>query len=313
MSPERLLQTQKWIEEKTRDTPYGCLILHHGKIVAEWYGGGFSTGSLFEIGSIRKSFNSALIGIGIKDGIVDLNARAANFWPEIVEISGDEADTTITLHQLASATSGWLTPDPPGTTFLYNNVAFTAAERVVARMYKIANDEIASEVVKRFKIPLNMESWHVYHFAREFAPDDIENPGPKLAIDSNLRELIKWGSLWLNNGVWEGKKLIPANYVKLATHQVNPDIPNAYYGYNWFLNVNKALWPDAPEDSYGHAGWGTFTPSAKDRRAYLWICPSLVVVAAIVADASAGFANDFLDIPLGLTAEWIGRIVNAVL
>lgn len=37
------------------------------------------------------------------------------------------------------------------------------------------------------------------------------------------------------------------------------------------------------------------------------------MVAAIVADVSAGFANDFLDIPLGLTAEWIGRIVNAVL
>ena len=155
-----------------------------------------------------------------------------------------------------------------------------------------------------------MESWYVYHFAREFSPDDFENPGPKLAIDSNLRDLAKWGSVWLHQGHWEGSEIIPVEYVTLATHQVNPDIRNAYYGYNWFVNAEKALWPDAPEDAYGHAGFGTFKPSEHESRAYLWVCPSLDVVAAIVADISAGFANDFLDIPLEITAEWIAGIVN---
>ena len=116
MSKERLAQTKDWIEDRTVGTPYGCLIVHRGKIVEEWYGGGFSAESLFEIGSIRKSFNSALMGIGIKEGKIDLNARAIDFWPEIIEISDDRTDDAITLHQLASGTSGWLTPDPPGET-----------------------------------------------------------------------------------------------------------------------------------------------------------------------------------------------------
>ena len=313
MSGNKLAELRGWIGDKTQETPYGCIIIRHGSIVAEWYGGGFSGESLFEIGSIRKSFNSALIGIGIKKGKVNLNTRAVVFWPEIVEISGDKADIAITLHQLASGISGWLTPDAPGKAFRYNNASFTAAEKVVARMYGLASDEIAPEVIKCFKVPLQIESWRVYHFERKFTPEDIENPGPKLAIDSNLGDLIKWGYLWLNKGVWEGKELIPQDYVDLATHLVNPEIPNAYYGYNWFVNAKKALWPDAPEDSYGHAGWGTFKPSGKDSRAYLWICPSLEMVAAIVADISAGFANDFLEVPLKITAKWIGQIVDSLI
>ena len=130
MHTKRLQELKLWIGEKAGDTPYGCLILHQDQVLAEGYGGGFSARSVFEIGSIRKSFNSALIGIGIKDGIVDLNAKAVDFWPELIEISKEDGDRAISLHQLASGTSGWLTPDPPGTAFLYNNAAFTASERV---------------------------------------------------------------------------------------------------------------------------------------------------------------------------------------
>jgi len=305
-------ELRDWIEQKTAGTPYGCTISRMGTTAAEWYGGGFSSEGLFEIGSIRKSFNSALMGIGLKAGIIDLNTRAADLWPEIVELSGNPADAEITLHQLASGVSGWLTPDPPGTTFRYNNAAFTAAERVVARMLRLPKDEIAPEVTRRFKIPLEAESWRIYHFEKKLTVGDIENPGPKLAIDSNLRDLIRWGLLWLNKGAWEGKKLIPRDYVELATRLVNPRISNARYGYNWFVNVKKALWPDAPEDSYGHAGWGTFKPSGRESRAYLWVCPSLDTVAAMVADISVGFADDFLEVPLKITAEWIGRVADTV-
>jgi len=312
MSSEKLSGLRNWIEGRTRETPFGCLLMRNGSVLAEWYGGDFSAKSLFEIGSIRKSFNSALIGRGIKAGTVDLSEKAVDAWPDMVDISGNAADEAITLHQLASGTSGWLTPDPPGTTFRYNNVAFTAAERVVAKRYRLPMDEIAPEVQRVFKAPLKAESWKIYHFDRKITPEDIENPGPKLAIDSNLRDLVKWGLLWLNKGEWEGMELIPPDYVERATHLVNPCISNAHYGYNWFVNANKALWPDAPDDSYGHSGNGTFKPSGNDSRAYIWICPSLNVVAAMVADVSVGFANDFLEVPLKITAEWIGRVVEAV-
>jgi CubicO group peptidase (beta-lactamase class C family) len=312
VSGSKLEELKVWVEGKTKGVPYGCMVLRRGHVLCEWYGGGFSAKSLFEIGSIRKSFNSALVGLGIKEGRVNPHARAVDFWPEICEISGDKDDREITLHHLMSGTSGWLTSDAPGKTFRYNNAAFTAAERVVARMYGLPKDEIAAEVVTRFKVPLRAESWDVHHWIKEFDPKDIENPGPKLAIASNLRDLLKWGMLWLNRGVWEGREIIPKDYVDLATKPVNPEISDACYGYNWFVNVRRAFWPEASEDSYGHAGWGTFRPSGEESRAYLWICPSLDSVAAMVTDVSVGFANDFLEVPMKITAEWIEHVVHGV-
>lgn len=310
LSKRRVKVLREWISEKARNRPYGCIILRNGFIGAEFYGGGFTAESLFEIGSIRKSFNSALIGNGIKDGKVNLDVNAADIWPEIVQISGQSKDERITLHELVSGVSGWLTPDPPGHTFKYNNAGFTVAEKVVARLYELVNDEIAPEVERRFKGVLNAKSWQLYHFTKKFDPTDIDNPGPKLAIDTNLRDLIRWGYLWLSRGVWNDQELIPPDYVTLATQQTNPDISNAYYGYNWFLNTRKVLWPLAPADSYGHAGFGTFKPSEEESRAFLWICPSLNMVAAIVSHIQVGFANDFLEVPMALTAKWIAKVVK---
>lgn len=299
-----------WIERHAAGRPYGCRVQRRGVTVGAWYGGDFTQGSLFETGSIRKSFNSALAGIAIERGLLDLHLRAADVWPDLVRLSGDPRDARITLHQLLSGTSGWLTPDPPGAGFRYNNAAFTAAERVVARVLGLPNDEIGPEVGRRFKGPLNADSWVIYHFARRFTPEDIQNPGPKLAIDSTIDDLVKWGQVWLNGGRWEGQQLIPAAHVRRATSRVNPEMPGPPYGYNWFLNVDRLLWPDAPADAYGHAGWGTFRPSGRDSRAYLWICPSLELVAALVMDEAVGFANDFLEVPNRLTADWVGRVVS---
>ena len=78
MSAPRLARMRQWIESHTGTTPYGCIVVRHGTRAAEWYGGKLTAESAFEIGSIRKSFNSALIGIGIRCGIVDLAAVAVD-------------------------------------------------------------------------------------------------------------------------------------------------------------------------------------------------------------------------------------------
>ena len=301
-----------WIAERCNGMPFGCLVRTRGVPVVEIYGNGFLADTVFEVGSIRKSFNSALIGIGIEQDKISLDLRASEVWPELIEISDDERDREITLHHLASGTSGWLTPDPPGAAFRYNNAAFTAAERVVARVHRFPNDEIAPQVERLFKKQLAAESWRIYHFDREFDPANIENPGPKLAVDSNLRDLVKWGEVWLRGGEWNGRALIPKSHVARATRRVNPQTPNAYYGYNWFANEKRALWPQAPADSFGHCGFGTFKPSQQESRAFLWVCPSLGTVAALIADVTAGFANDFLEIPNRLTAEWVAKVVVCV-
>jgi CubicO group peptidase (beta-lactamase class C family) len=311
-SKQKLSDLKQWIESVRKDSPLGFILIKEGDIVAEWYSGSFSSTDLFEIGSIRKSFNSALIGIGVERGEIDIQRKACSVWPELADISGRSEDEQITLHDLASGISGWLTQDPPGRCFKYNNAAFTAAEKVVARIMNLPRDEIASEVVRRFKTPLQADSWEVYHFDVDFDPTNVDIPGPKLAVNSTLRDLVKWGQVWLNRGTWADRRLIPAAWVDRATGPVNPHMKNNFYGYNWFINIGGELWPASPDDSYGHTGFGTFKSSGEESRAYLWICPSLNSVAAVVTDVTVGFANDFLDVPQGITAELIGRVARAL-
>lgn len=308
----RLRAAVEWITRSLGDAPLGCVIRHHGTTVGHEVCRGMTADILFEIGSIRKSFNSALIGCTSDRSDFTIHLKATNMWPELVAISGDPGDTEITLHHLASGVSGWMTPDPPGLRFLYNSAASTAAERVVGRYWGFPHDEIAAEIARRFKEPLDAASWKIYHFPGQFTPGDVENPGPKLAIDSDLADLATWGELWCNSGRWRGQQLIPEAYVKRATSLVNPDIPSSHYGYGWFVNAGHALWPRVPADSYGHAGFGSFRSSGEPSRAFLWVCPSLSVVAAIITDASAGFAGDFLDVPNDFTAECITKIMSAL-
>jgi hypothetical protein len=295
-----------WWTEFTNAQRSGLLVWHRGQIVAEWYGGGLTADSRFEIGSLRKSFNSALVGA---KGL-DVSARAFDVWPEIHTHTGREKDKAITLHQLLSATSGWKTERNPGEEFLYNNAAFTAAERVTARLLKLPRDEVAPEIDRLFKAPLGANSWRFYHWDRPFNPAD-RSTGPKLSIDSNLRDFLRWGVLWHNRGKHESRALIPEAWVLRATSIVNPHLPGPHYGYNWFVNADGKLWPDLPRDAYGHSGSGTFKPDDAKSRSYLFVCPSRELVVACVV-AKETHPEDFLAAGSASARELLTLVVRAL-
>ena len=302
---------EDWLLKTFAGHPFGCIVVREGDLLGEWFGGGFAAESRFEIGSLRKSFCCALIGVGIGRGDFGYDLKGQDIWPEFVRMSGDPADAEITLHDLLSASSGWLTPAPRGTEFRYNNAAFTATERVIGRFYGAADDEIAPLVETAFKGPLDADSWTVYHMRdRKIDPRDIDATGPKLAVDSTLRDLVRWGELWAGGGVRNGTRLIPADHVARATHRANPHIPNAHYGYNWFVNDGRTLWPDAPQESFGHIGLGSFKDSGVPSYACLWAWPERGVAAALVAPRVLGLERDHLAIPQGLTADWIGKLTG---
>jgi CubicO group peptidase (beta-lactamase class C family) len=231
-----------------------------GQLAGEQYGGGADASSRWDIGSIRKSFTSALAGQLISEGIVSLDAPVCERWPQIAQLSQRTEDSGITLRQLLGATSGWLTEDPPGRRFRYNNAAFTAAERVLAGAI---GREPAPEVVDRFARPLGLENFVAYHRAMPFDPANFGDPGPKLVIECCLRDLLAWGDLWAQDGDHEGRQLIPRNYLALATRPAGPP-------------------------------------------------PGLNAVAAVCADTCTGLAEDYLDVPMGTTGEWITRVLTAI-
>src|SRR5262245_5408686 len=69
----------------------------------------------------------------------------------------------------------------------------------------------------------------------------------------NSYDMARFGLLWLRNGKWGDKQIIPESYVKLATTASahGPD-----YGFLWWLNSTGKEWPGSPKNSYEARGNG---------------------------------------------------------
>lgn len=296
-----------WLDGRTQGTPYGIAVVRGGNVLVDHYAGGAGPQNRWDIGSIRKSFNSALAGQAIAEGLIALETPAHRMWPGLVELSGQDDDREITLHHLLGSTSGWLTNDAPGERFRYNNAAFSAAERVLGGALRC---EVSDAVTERLIRPLGLADTTARHRDAPFDPNSYGDPGPKLLIESTVCDLLRWGELWLHGGLWSGRALIPAEHVRRATRRVDPHIADSHYGYCWFVNEDLALWPGAPPDSYGHPGVGYNLNGPDPSRSFLWICPSLELAAAICADPCAGIADDYRNVPMPVTAQWIDRVLE---
>ena len=89
-------------------------------------------------------------------------------------------------------------------------------------------------------------------------------------LQTDALNLARFGHLFLNQGRWNGRQLVPEEWVRKATrHQVSPHLPVAdtdrrgsngagVYGFNWWVNGFRAdgtrLMPDAPPLTFYAAG-----------------------------------------------------------
>jgi CubicO group peptidase (beta-lactamase class C family) len=86
--------------------------------------------------------------------------------------------------------------------------------------------------------------------------------------------LTKFGYLYLNGGRWEGRQLIPADYVAAAT-SANGSSPNASMGYGWLWWVGS------------YDGHRTFSAQRYGGQ-YIYVIPDLDLVTVVTSDPDAG-------------------------
>lgn len=70
----------------------------------------------------------------------------------------------------------------------------------------------------------------------------------------NTLDHARFGLLFLNNGIWNGKRLISETWI---TEAIKPSTANTNYGFMWWLNKKGARhWEGLPEHLYYAAGFG---------------------------------------------------------
>ncbi len=112
------------------------------------------------------------------------------------------------------------------------------------------------------------------------------------------RDFLKFGQLYLNDGMWNGKQLVDRDWVRRSTQRQQPVDGGADDGFAWHRHVLKVLGRDIP--SYEASGNGG---------QYLVVIPSLDMVVVVTA-GNYGQGRIWLRIRQDLIARYIAGAVR---
>jgi CubicO group peptidase (beta-lactamase class C family) len=235
-------------DRRFQETPglFSVLVARHGRIVFERYYHGASRGLEWNTFSMTKSVVSALVGIALHDGrLHSLDQHIVDFFPDKVSTEADPRIRSITLRDLLTMTSGyrerhvaasddWVTTglnrplaSDPGTTFSYDS---PSAHLVGAAVAAATGEPLATYAQRKLFIPLGIK------------PAGWETDGRGHQIGSTglllrARDLVKFGQLYLQDGRWQGRQIVPASWVRASTAE-QVVVPGGYgYGYLWWRDA----------------------------------------------------------------------------
>jgi len=216
------------------------LVARHGKIVADVYYAPYAAGILHQVNSVTKAITSTLIGIACKDGLLDSpNHKVLAFFDRHEIANLDDKKEAITIQNLLDMTSGiaWSelgsegTPNSsvselvrtddwirfildrpmwtaPGLDFNYNSGNQHLLSAILTKVSGMSTLEYAK--AKLFG-PLGITDFYWWH-----DPQGITDGGFGLFLQP--RDMAKIGYLYLHNGEWEGKQLLPPAWIDKVNH-----------------------------------------------------------------------------------------------
>ncbi len=267
------------IHNSYRGNVYAFMVVHNGIPVAEAYKAGFSTKTRFLSWSMAKSFTNAIAGIMVKDGMVDIHQKAD------IPAWKNDSRSGITINDLMQMQSGLQWNEDYGnrsdvTLMLYNNDDFAGfafnkpLDFPVGShwCYSSGSANIVSFLLRK-KFRGDAAYW-AYAPARLFnktgMPDAILESDPSGTqvgssyIYATARDYARFGLLYLQDGMFNGERILPEGWVGYSTTPAIHSKGN--YGAFFWLNKGNS-YPAVPGDMYfcnGHDGQLLFIiPSEK--------------------------------------------------
>lgn len=262
---------------------WASVLIVHGELIYAGAGVHSSITQKNDCGSLRKPLQATVLGIALAQGRLEsVEDDAMPYWKDPY-ITPYENDRHITFRQFVAFLDRWDEPEPPGT-YHYNNAGATAAGACIAGLFGTVRGPrprgIAEVARREVMIPLGAD-WELTYSAADFDRHSW-NSGPQLVFRSSVRELAKFGYLWLHHGQWRDRHLFAEPFWREAVTDWSPHTGSTesglvgHYGYGWFVNDGRRWLPDLPDDSFYAIGNGQ-----PKRATMLLILPSFDAVAVL--------------------------------
>lgn len=219
------------LQSASGNTRAGLVIVKDGALVYEKYWEG-AADTLHQVFSCTKSWGSTLIGIAVHQSRLTVEDAVTKWVPSPAREVSKDALIKHLLTQSAQTT-------PPGTAFAYNSgsIVNTLPEILEAASSMSSHAFFEMFLAKPLKLKMKWPTCPAGGCAgTRYKADYIQfgDQGPNAVLQSTIRDQAKLGWLWLDDGVWNGERLLDTEYIRAAT---KPSFDfQAVYGYLWWLN-----------------------------------------------------------------------------
>ncbi len=254
---------------------HSFMLVRHGRVVAEGWWAPYRPEFNHTMYSMSKSFTSTAVGFAVTEGKLRVEDRVVSFFPndlpnritdylavlrvkDLLTMSvGHGKEPTMEMVKAENWVKtflGWPIANPPGSAFMYNSGATYMLSAIVQQ---VTGQKVMDYLTPRLFEPLGIEgaTW-------ETCPRGINVGGWGLNIQTE--GLAKFGQLYLQKGVWQGRRILPASWVEEATtfkiQQPAPAKPSRPMEQNdWLQGYCYQFWRSTHNAYRGDGAFGQYT------------------------------------------------------
>ena len=248
---------------------HSFMLLKNGKVISECWWEPYGPDYRHQLFSLSKSFTSTAIGLAISEGLLSVDTLVSDIFKKEIEELGGDIDEKIkkmsVKHLLMMGTGmdyeNWdfgngfgnvknflssHIKHEPGSAFFYHTLGTYMQSAAIT---KLTGQRLVDYLMPRLFDPLGIDPY----WEEDGCP--ISFGGFGLSITTE--DIAKFGQLYLQKGLWQGKQLIPENWIAEATQKQieNGDDPKS----DWAQGYGYQFWRCKPEGVYrGDGAYGQF-------------------------------------------------------
>ncbi|MCA9270485.1 MAG: serine hydrolase [Planctomycetales bacterium] len=234
------------------DTMHSFMLVRHGRVVAEGWWSPEAADKPHILWSLSKSFTSTAVGLAVAEGKLDIDDKVLKFFPDDAPADPSENLQAMRVRDLLTMSAGHetetaLANEPnwtraflahpvlrkPGTWFRYNTPGTYMQSAIVQ---KVTGQTTLDYLTPRLFEPLGIKKpvW-------DASPQGVSIGGYGLYLCTE--DIAKFGQLYLQKGMWNGKRLIPAEWIAQATSkQVDNDKATSSGNPDWREGYGFQFW-----------------------------------------------------------------------
>ena len=285
---------------------HGLMIMRRGKVCAEGWWAPYAPGLRHGLQSHTKTYAATAVGIAATEGKLSLDERVIDIFPEFAPENPSENLQKLTVHNVLSMgcgmeemprpTKDWIrdflaTPvvHTPGTAYMYNSTGSTLLSAIVK---KKTGEDMMDYLKTRLFDKIGIDAGNL-RMGRMPDGTPVGGGGMLATTEDNLR-LMK---LYADGGVWEGERILSADYVKRATTNQNDSATEAINNppaLDNFVGYGYQIWMCRPKGVYradGAMGQFTIVDPSRD----LLIAVNETATGAHWAQETLNVCWEFLD------------------